>query len=82
MIAHADAYRCYSTADGRRKHFLGCSHEHPRQAIAHTSGTYVPPLRVSAGASTPVPVPPAVPGPLDAPAEPLGWLDITDPPRP
>jgi hypothetical protein len=39
---------CYVTApDLRSRRYLGCSHETPRQAIAHKVPFYVSPLRVS-----------------------------------
>lgn len=44
-------WQCYSMPDGRHKHLLGCSHDRPRQAIAHTSGSYVSPLRETLRAS-------------------------------
>lgn len=74
-------YVCYSLVDGRRRHYLGCRHDRPRQAIAHTSGTYTSPLRASDGASTPVPSAP-LPGLglSDAPSEPR--LGRPDPLRP
>lgn len=46
------SWSCYAL-EGRTRHYLGCSHERPRQAIAHTSPTpYVSPLRASIEAST------------------------------
>lgn len=57
-VAYIDGkYACYSATDGIRKHFLGCRHERPRQAIAHTSGSYVSPLRESGHGSPVTPDP-------------------------
>lgn len=55
MIAHRDGtYRCYTTTNGIRRHYSGCSHETPREAIRHTANhPYISPLRVE-GMSTPV----------------------------
>ena len=49
-------WACYSLVDGRRRHLLGCRHERPRQAIAHTSGSYVSPLRREAHADPVIPL--------------------------
>jgi hypothetical protein len=73
------AWQCYDLRNGRTKHFLGCRHLLPKSAIAHTSPTYISPLRASDGATTPVLSAP-LPGPdsLVAPSEPR----LGDPPRP
>jgi len=46
-------YACYTTRTGIDRHWLGCRHETPRQAIAHTVPVYVSPTRSESGASYP-----------------------------
>jgi hypothetical protein len=67
-------YRCYSTANGISRHYLGCRHMKPRDAIRHVANTdpYVSPRR-SGEASTPTPSAPLPgSGQLDASPEPRG----------
>ena len=55
FVAHdGTSYRCYVTPDGIRKRFIGCRHDKPRQAIAHTVPVYVSPSR-SALTDRPIP---------------------------
>ena len=63
------SWHCYELV-GKRQRLIGCSHRSPKSAIAHTSGTYVPPLRASDEATTPVPAPPSGAGSLVASPEP------------
>jgi hypothetical protein len=46
---HADyflgRYRCYTTESGKDRHYLGCAHRTPREAITHDVPIYVSPLR-------------------------------------
>ena len=36
---------CYTTRYGIDRHYLGCAHETPRQALSHTVPVYVPASR-------------------------------------
>lgn len=38
-------HRCYTSTNGIDRHYLGCAHKTPRQAIKHTSQTYASPKR-------------------------------------
>ena len=53
FIAHdGRTYRCYVTSTGREKHWLGCQHAKPREAIAHTVPVFVPASRSTHDAQT------------------------------
>lgn len=47
------SYRCYLSDNGLERRYLGCSHDKPRQAHKHTSGTYADPLRSVSAPSYP-----------------------------
>lgn len=55
VACESGAHRCYATTTGRDRRFLGCAHRRPKEAVAHTSGSYVSPLRPHGPGSTPVP---------------------------
>ena len=64
-------YRCYSTANGISRHYLGCRHMKPREAISHQP--YLSHFRVSGEGSSRGPgfVPPS-PVNADPSPEPRG----------
>ena len=74
-------WRCYDTANGITRHYLGCRHLLPKSAITHTRNTdpYTSPLRASDGATTSSASAPLLPvSSLVAPSEPR----LVDPTRP
>lgn len=73
MIAVIDGkHCCYTTTNGIKRHYLGCQHDGPRQAIRHVHPVYVSPLRASDEATTPASIPPSGAGSLVASSESLG----------
>jgi hypothetical protein len=65
-VAHdGEQYRCYVSANGIVRRYLGCRYKTPREAIRHTAPVYAPARRFDAAVSgPPAPAPLGSVGPL------------------